>query len=115
MRSRPSHPSLDLTGIGPHQIAQGKRTQDINVITTVLFIRHRVAGAHCRAARLPDGQITDDFDFAVESMAQKYFASRAPQIKFITSPSHPLTRGVSRSSRTLGWDAVDARMSCVRT
>src|SRR5216683_3188443 len=40
--------------------------------------------------------------FSVESRAQKYFASRSPQIKLITLAVSSLTRGVSRSSRTLG-------------
>ena len=44
----------------------------------------------------------------VQSFPQKYSPSHLPQI----SPRNPAisspTRGVSRSSRTLGWDAVDA-------
>src|SRR5258708_4370988 len=44
----------------------------------------------------------------VQSPCEKYSYFRAPQIssrnRVISSP----TRGVSRSSRTLGWDAVDA-------
>jgi hypothetical protein len=39
----------------------------------------------------PDGQITCGIDFSVESLAQKYFASRIPQIKLtniaVSSPA----------------------------
>jgi hypothetical protein len=48
---------------------------------------------------------------AVQSCPQKYFPSRPTQITRIFPASHPSTRGVSRSSRTLGWDAVDAAAS----
>jgi transposase len=50
----------------------------------------------------------------VQSPLQKYFASPVGQI-ISTSSRHPTPqRGVSRSSRTRGADAVDAAAFCVR-
>jgi hypothetical protein len=43
----------------------------------------------------------------VEPRQQKYSASLSSQITGSLRASRP-ARGVSRSSRTLGWDAVDA-------
>ena len=45
---------------------------------------------------------------AVQSRSQKYFDSKFAQITCISIAVSSPTRGVSRSSRTLGWDAVDA-------
>ena len=44
----------------------------------------------------------------VQSCLQKYFCFSEIQIKLYPSPSRPTQRGVSRSSRTLERDAVDA-------
>jgi hypothetical protein len=66
---------------------------------------------------LPDGLFAI---FAVQSRLQKYFVSLFARNSFIDSPSRPHKRGVSRSSRTLGRDAVDAggasdEGACLRT
>src|SRR6202171_4342888 len=45
---------------------------------------------------------------------QKYFCFRGPQITSRTLAIPPHQRGVSRSSRTRGADAVDAAAFCVR-
>jgi len=45
---------------------------------------------------------------AVQSCLQKYFGSRLTQIKSISLAVSSLMRGVSRSSRNAGRDAVDA-------
>ena len=44
----------------------------------------------------------------VQSHSKKYFPSRFPQIKSISTPVPSHMRGVSRSSRTLERDAMDA-------
>ena len=49
--------------------------------------------------------------WVVQTFAEKYSAFRIPQISVITIASRPTERGVSRSSRTLGRDAVDAAVS----
>jgi hypothetical protein len=57
---------------------------------------------------LPVGQITHGL---VQCCAQKYSASRLPQITPTNQPSRAHERGVSRSSRTLVRDAMDAAVS----
>ncbi len=49
--------------------------------------------------------------WVVQSFAEKYFAFRFPQISVINIASRPTERGVSRSSRTLVRDAMDAAVS----
>jgi hypothetical protein len=72
------------------------------------------AGVHdagCRSLReliLPDRQITG---LAVQPRSQKYFPSLSEQITSMSPPSPPTQRGVSRSSRTLERDAMDAAVS----
>ena len=61
-----------------------------------------------KSADLPDGQITD---LAVQPLREKYSASRSTQIKSIYPAILSRERGVSRSSRTLGRDVVDAAAS----
>src|SRR5258707_1022424 len=62
------------------------------------------------ARKQPDGQITSlPRNARVQPCAQKYFALPVGQI-ISTDSGHPVPKeGVSRSSRTLGWDAVDAK------
>jgi hypothetical protein len=47
--------------------------------------------------------------WVVQSPSQKYFDSLLTQIASISFASRPTQRGVSRSSRTLGRDAMDVR------
>ena len=47
----------------------------------------------------------------VQFLPQKYSPFRLPQISSRNPAISSPTRGVSRSSRTLGWDAVDAAVS----
>jgi hypothetical protein len=63
---------------------------------------------------LPDGQITLRSEFPVQPSRVKYSASPKTQIKLISFIVSSRTRGGSRSSRTLGWDAVDATVSCAQ-
>src|ERR1700730_11079558 len=60
---------------------------------------------------LPDGPSRR---FRVQCHQQKYFASQLGRNSFIDSAVPPHTRGVSRSSRTRGADAVDAAAFCAR-
>jgi hypothetical protein len=46
--------------------------------------------------------------WVVQSLSQKYLHSLLTQITSLFFASRPNTRGVSRSSRTWGWDAMDA-------
>src|SRR5216683_2136212 len=55
---------------------------------------------------LPDGRAAQK---SVQPSREKYSVSSKTQINLITSPVSSRMRGGSRSSRTLGWDAVDAR------
>ena len=52
--------------------------------------------------------------WAVRSRLKKYFGFHAPQITSRTFRIPPHQRGVSRSSRTRGADAVDAAAFCAR-
>jgi hypothetical protein len=60
---------------------------------------------------LPDGHAAQN---PVQSHLQKYFASPVGQIISTTLRIPPHHRGVSRSSRTRGADAVDAAAFCAR-
>src|SRR5712691_7928875 len=57
-------------------------------------------------ADLPDGRAAQE---SVQPLLQKDSISLKTQINLITSPVSARMRGASRSSRLLGWDAVDAR------
>jgi len=50
----------------------------------------------------------------VQSLTEKYLTSAFQKSMLVPRPSHPEKRGGSRSSRTLGWDAVDAAASARR-
>jgi hypothetical protein len=71
---------------------------------TAIWITHILS-------RLPDGQITCT---PVQPFPQKYSGSLFTQLTSIVTPSRPTKRGVSRSSRTLVRDAVDARGALTR-
>ncbi len=64
-----------------------------------------------RRRDLPVGPFVET---AVESALQKYFHFHSPQITSRTSRIPPHQRGVSRSSRTRGADAVDAAAFCAQ-
>ena len=51
---------------------------------------------------------------ACPALKRKYSYSQPTQISSTSPAVSSLTRGVSRSSRTLGWDAVDAAASGAR-
>jgi hypothetical protein len=70
-----------------------------------LIQRPGVRGLIRRAIPPPDGQITQK---SVHPFVQKYSASLQTQINFISIDVPARERGVSRSSQTLGRDAVDA-------
>ena len=63
------------------------------------------------APDLPDGRALEK---PVQWADQKYFAFPFGRNIFMDSAVPPKQRGVSRSSRTLGRDAVDAAASCAR-
>ena len=54
---------------------------------------------------LPDGQISKNLSSPLDKNILLFFEAKSPAY-LSTSLAHK--RGVSRSSRTLGWDAVDA-------
>jgi hypothetical protein len=58
----------------------------------------------------PSGKSIPFFRIVVKPWNQKYIASVIP--KYLLHPRRLIlsTRGVSRSPRTLGWDAVDAEV-----
>jgi hypothetical protein len=58
-----------------------------------------------------NGNLPSEFNliWGVQTSSQKYFCLRQTQITCVLSPSRASKRGVSRSSRTLVRDAVDAR------
>ena len=60
---------------------------------------------HRRGRDLPDGRAVEN---PVQWASKKYFASPVGQIISTNSAVPPHNRGVSRSSRTRGADAVDA-------
>ncbi len=66
---------------------------------------------HRRGRDLPDGRAVEN---PVQWASQKYFASPVGQIISTNSRRPTPQRGVSRSSRTRGADAVDAAAFCVR-
>src|SRR5216684_201540 len=66
---------------------------------------------HGRRPDLPDGRAVEN---PVQWASKKYFASRIGRNSFMDSCVPPKQRGVSRSSRTLGRDAVDAAAFCAR-
>jgi hypothetical protein len=48
--------------------------------------------------------------WVVQPPFEKYFVSQFPQITILSAPFRPEKRDVSRSSRTLGWNAMDAKV-----
>ncbi len=71
--------------------------------------RHAVPGQKRAGGKRPDGQITWAIRRpSVQPLVKKYSALFLTQITGLSWASRPHERGVSRSSRTLGRDAMDA-------
>jgi hypothetical protein len=71
------------------------------------------SGQELANAACPTGKSLRFLSFLSSPRAKNKSLRRTPKSHLSSLLSHPSTRGVSRSSRTLGWDAVDATMSCV--
>jgi len=69
----------------------------------------KAASVPCKLpGKVPAGQISA---FVVQPLLKKYSDFQKTQISLYLSPSRPTQRGVSRSSRTLERDAMDATAS----
>jgi len=70
--------------------------------------------ARCKEQRASDLPVGRAVENPVWYRQQKYSPSQLARNTFMDSTVPPKQRGVSRSSRTLGRDAVDAAAFCAR-